>query len=368
MKHPIEITAKAKVEADIDLAALQHNCNIVRRAAPHSRIMAAVKANAYGHGLIRVAQALHSVDSLAVARLEEALTLIEHDIRTPLVLLSEQLSSAELELCAEKSISIVIHNPEGANNLITTTLSQPIDIWLKLDSGMHRLGFQPPQFPVYYQQLKTSANVSSIKLMTHFSSANETQNPLTNQQQSCFEKFAQPLKEPMSLANSAAILAWPNSHKDWVRPGIMLYGADPLDSENTLSTELKPVMNLYARLIAIRNIDAGESVGYNGIWTSQRSSTIATIAAGYADGYPRHARSGTPVLIKNQRVPLVGRVSMDMISVDITDHPDIVVGDKALLWGELLSVNEVAQYSDTISYELLTGVSSRVKFNYLNDR
>lgn len=352
-------------KAVIDLAAIRHNYNVARQAAPYSKVMAAIKSNAYGHGLVQVASALAEADAFGVARLEEALTLRNAQIKNRVVLLSELLNESELQLCAQQKLDLVVFSNESVSNLLSAKLAEPVSVWLKIDSGMHRLGIPLKQVKALYSQLKKSPLVDEIILMTHFHSADEINNPATDQQTDLFMDYCSELDARKSLANSAATLAWPRSHQDWIRPGIMLYGADPLSKANELSRQLKPVMQFSSRLIAINTIPAGASVGYNATWHSARKSTIGTIAAGYADGYPRHAGNGTPVLINKKWVPLVGRVSMDLITVDLSDHPEARVGDEVILWGKHLDVREIAFRSNTISYDLLTGIGKRVALSYI---
>lgn len=354
--------ANSPIIAKINFNAIVHNSGIVRRAAPVCQVMAAIKANAYGHGLIPVARSLTDVDAFGVARLEEALALRNAEIRQRIVLLSAALNHDELELCVLHDIDITIFSAQGLTTLLARKLSKAINIWLKLDTGMHRLGIEPNSTLSTYNTLNTCPWVSNVTLMSHFHSSDETENPATDQQTELFLNATRRIEAPRSLANSAAILAWPQSHHDWVRPGIMLYGADPLDQSNALSKQLRPAMELSTQVIAIRKIKSGDTVGYNGTWQSSKDTLIATLAIGYADGYPRHAKNGTPVLINDKRVPLVGRTSMDMITVDLGEHSNVNIGDRAILWGDDLNVNEIAACSNTISYDLLTGLGGRVNY------
>ncbi len=367
MTQTITQTMTQTTTATINLDAIAHNLSIVRKAAPRSKVMAVIKAHAYGHGLIPVAKVLNNADCLGVARMEEAWALRRAGIKNNIVVLSAYFDKADLHSCSEMNIDIVIHNKDSLERLLSVTLPKPLNIWLKIDTGMHRLGFPSHGVNALFCLLHKSDLVADIKLMTHFACADETQNQITSEQTLQFERACESIHAPLCLANSAAILAWPDTHKDWVRPGIMLYGIDPLDKANELSKQLQPVMQMSSRLIACRKIAKGDCVGYGASWQTNRDSIIGTIAIGYADGYPRHAKNGTPVLINNVRVPLVGRVSMDMITVDLTDHPSAKVGDEAILWGPSLNINEIAAMSDTISYELLTSVGKRVNFQYLTD-
>jgi alanine racemase len=355
--------------ATINLAAIRHNLQQVRRLAPHSRIMAAVKADAYGHGLVEVASALDQADGLAVARLEEALQLRAAGLSQPILLLCGPLDSDSLQSCAAHGIDIAIHDWHCVQLLLATELSQTVNCWLKHDSGMHRLGLNDQQLQQAAIQLKEAKQVGKLLLMTHFSSSEQNDPQVTEQQTHLFMQATANLKLPRSLANSAAIMQYPASHQDWVRPGIMLYGANPLPSPQVSARppiDLQAVMTLSTQVVAIRKINKGESVGYNRRWTATEDSLIATLAVGYGDGYPRHAGNGTPVLINGQRAALVGTVSMDLITVDISKLEPVNIGDRAILWGDGLPVEEIADCAATISYQLCTGVSRRVPRLYIN--
>lgn len=358
-------------KATIDLSAIAHNLAVARSLAPQSRVMAAIKADAYGHGLLEVASELYQADGFAVARMEEVLALREAGIEQPILLLGSLLTARDLQLCARHRVAIVIHDRSTAALLCDSALSAPLDIWLKLDSGMHRLGLDPAAFAQTHHLLRASRNVASITHISHFSSADEVDGAITAAQMACFDRSVDALQEsppaPASLANSAALLRYPHSHRDWVRPGIMLYGANPLAAELELpdTQRLRPAMSLQAQIVAIRDIGAGESVSYNHRWTSARPTRLATVGIGYADGYPRHAANGTPVLVNGLRAPLVGRVCMDLLCVDISDCGNVSIGDQVTLWGSGLAAEEVALHAETISYELFTSVSKRVSRHYI---
>lgn len=354
--------------ATIDLAAIRHNLQQVRQLASTAKIMAMVKADAYGHGLVEVAQTLKAADGLATARLEEALALRNAGINTPLLLLSAPLDIEGIQQCAEHDIAMVIHTLPTAQLLSDSSLTKPVDIWLKLDSGMHRLGLNATELIETEKLLKASANVQSIVLMTHFSDSEQEDTETTRHQIEYFSTCVGSLPYSQSLANSAAIIKHPDTHKEWVRPGIMLYGANPLPIESDLHTpvELLPGMTLTTKVLAVRTVKKGDSVGYNGRWTAEKDSTIATLGIGYGDGYPRHAGNGTPVVINGQRAYLVGTVSMDLITVDVTHCEAINIGDEAILWGDALPAEEVAAHAKTISYELFTSISKRVPRIYIN--
>jgi alanine racemase len=356
----------------IDLAAIQANCRLAQSIAPHSKTVAVVKADAYGHGAVEVTKALASqVEMFTVSCLEEALVLRENNVRKPILLLEGCFDKAELNVAADKQFELVVHSRLQLEQLINATFETPINIWLKIDTGMHRLGILPQEVESIYAKLVASANVNNIVLVTHFSQADDVDGAYTAKQISRFENCIEAIvthtkqKVELSMANSAALLAWPQTRVDWNRPGIMLYGLSPFGEPIDAAEGLIPAMEFESQVISLRNVSVGESVGYGCTWTAQRPSKIATIAVGYGDGYPRAAKSGTPVLINQQRAPLAGRVSMDLICVDVTDLDKVQIGDKALLWGKALSANEVASWAGTIGYELVTRMPSRVTRHYI---
>lgn len=343
----------------INLAALRHNLGVVRSAAPRSKVMAVVKANAYGHGMLECAQALASADGFAVARIEEATLLRQHFPDHAILVLNPESGKACWQTCARLGLHAVIHDKTGLESLLGTPLPRPIGVWLKIDTGLHRLGIEPECAIGAFQALDTCPHIASVTWMTHLASADETHNPFTARQLETFNRVTHGQPVPASIANSAGILAWPETHADWVRPGIMLYGYDPLDHANPVSRQLRPVMSLHSQVIAIRDVAMGDSVGYGNRWKAPRASRIASIAIGYGDGYPRSAKDGTPVWINGKVLPLVGRVSMDLITVDITGHDGIMPGDPVELWGNRIDINHVAQCANTISYELTSRLTSR---------
>jgi len=330
-------------------------------AAPRRRVAAAVKANAYGHGLIRVARALDA-DAYAVAAIEEALVLREADIDRPILLLEGVFEAAELPLCARHDLEIVVHHPEQARMLELARLEKPLKVWLKIDTGMHRLGLEPETVPLAFQRLRACPAVApAIGLMSHLARADERDCDYTSRQLHAFETATADLPGERSLANSAGILGWPGTHFDRIRPGIMLYGASPFMDSLGPDEDLRPVMTFHTRLISIKRLRRGEPVGYGGAWTCPEDMEVGVAAAGYGDGYPRHAPSGTPVLVNGREAPLVGRVSMDMITLDLRQHPEARIGDPVVLWGEGLPVERIARAAGTISYTLLCGITARVK-------
>ncbi len=322
---------------------------------------AAVKAEGYGHGLARVARALDA-DAFAVACIEEALTLREAGVARPILLLEGVLEAAELPLCARHGFDIAVHHPEQARMLEMARLERPVRIWLKIDTGMHRLGLEPETVAVTWRRLRDSpAARPAIGLMSHLARADERDCNYTLRQLQIFETATAGLPGERSLANSAGILGWPPTHFDWVRPGIMLYGASPFVDSLAPDEDLRPVMTLHTRLIAIKRLPRGEPVGYGGTWVCPEDMDVGVAAVGYGDGYPRHAPSGTPVLLDGREAALIGRVSMDMITLDLRRHPEARIGDPVVLWGEGLPVERIAQAAGTISYTLLCGVTARVR-------
>lgn len=352
------------VKATIDLSAIRSNLEVVRRLCPRSRIMAMVKANAYGHGLIPTATALQGADGLGVARLHEALLLREAGIRQRILVLATLLDASDLETCSKLSIDVVAHDKVSVECIASQARYTPLRVWLKLDSGMHRAGLSTEAFVTSDLVLSRHSGVVELIHMTHFSSADEPDGKAIADQLSCFSRAHMMVpKASVSLANSAALILNPSTHADWVRPGIMLYGENPASASKSIG--LRSAMTVTAYVIAVREIGTGESVGYNAGWTAMRRSRIGTIGIGYGDGYPRHARNGTPVLVNGRLAPLVGRVSMDSLTVDLTDCPDVRVGDHATLWGTELPVSTIAQNADTISNDVLTSLQARVEHEYV---
>ncbi|WP_137970827.1 alanine racemase [Pseudomonas sp. F(2018)] len=351
--------------ATIDLAAIRHNYALAKRCAPGRQAFAVVKANAYGHGVREVVSALHDeADGFAVASLEEAAEVRAMHGTARILLLEGCFGADELPMAAHLGLDLVLQGVEQVEALLAASLSRPLNIWLKLDSGMHRLGLCADAVRQRFPSLRTAAQVAELNLLSHFACADERGHSLTEVQLECFLDLLDLDFDQRSLANSAALLMIPASHMDWIRPGIMLYGATPFADLSATELGLQPVMSLSAHLIAVREVAVGESVGYGAGWVAGRAARIGTVSCGYADGYPRHAPSGTPVLIRGHRVPLAGRVSMDMLTVDLTDLPEAVVGDAVELWGADLAVDEVAQAAGTIGYELLTKVTARVPRRY----
>jgi len=349
-------------EARLDLAALQSNLQRVRELAPQSRVMAVVKANAYGHGLVRAGRALaEHTDAFGVSSGEEAWALRMAGLKLPITLLEGFFETDEFDLIDEHRLDLTIHHVWQVNALAKASLKQPVDIWLKLDTGMHRLGLAPELLQEAVDHLRASANVGRIGYMTHLANADDGGDETTKEQLRLFSETTAGLEGERSIANSAGIVAWPDSRSDWVRPGIMLYGVSPMVGKQGSEHGLKPVMTLRSRLIAVNYLKKGDRVGYGGTWTCPEDMPVGVVAIGYGDGYPRHAREGTPVLVRDQLVPLIGRVSMDMITVDLRRVVQPRVGDPVTLWGEDLPIELIAEASGTIGYELLCGVTPRVR-------
>lgn len=343
----------------IRLGALKHNLGIIRSACPGAKIMAVVKANAYGHGLLAVAQNLPDVDAFAVARLPEALLLREGGISRPIVLLAGVLTKEELAEAVHHGFEIVAHCQEQIELLELCNAGKAV-VWLKFDTGMHRLGFDPDESVSLIARLKNCPAVAELRLMSHLASADEPANPATQSQLDRFRSLTAGFDGAVSIANSPAALGWPGlAGKNWIRTGIALYGVSPFDGQTGAQLGLKPVMQFEARLIAIKPLQKGAEVGYKGSYTASADSMLGIISAGYGDGYTRQFRNGTPVLINGRRVTLIGHVSMDMIAVDLGAGATDRVGDVATLWGPQLPVEEVAPWAGAIPYELICGVMNR---------
>jgi len=351
--------------ATVDRNALRHNLAQVRRCAPTSRVMAVVKANAYGHGIVPVAKALISADAFGVARLGEALALREAGLGNPIVLLEGVFSVEELAAAAEHGLELVVHSFEQLDMLDAWQPTRRLHVWFKLDTGMNRLGFRLEHFGEAWARLTRSTAVAARpRLMTHLASADETTTAYTGGQIRRFRELADDIGLERSIANSAGLLAWPEARLEWVRPGLALYGISPFDDRWASDLGLQPAMTLATQLIAIRDVKAGETVGYGGAWRAERDSRVGIAAIGYGDGYPRHAVNGTPVRVRDKLVQLIGRVSMDMIALDLSAMSDAAVGDPVVLWGEGLPAEDVANYASTIPYELVCAVNQRVAMEY----
>lgn len=346
------------LQASVDLAALEHNLQVVRRYAPAAQVMAVIKANAYGHGLMRAASALRDADGFAVVELDAAVRLREAGYGQPILLLEGFFSADELDVFAEFELMPVIHAREQIEMLAAYPGASKLDVFVKINTGMNRLGLAPADFASARTALAASPKVGKITLMTHFARADEPEGAAA--QLDTFNALTEKLPLQRSLANSAALIADPRTHADWVRPGIMLYGSSPFADRGAASLGLRRVMQLESQIIAVQNLRPGDTVGYGALFRAEHPMRIGVVACGYADGYPRHALSGTPIAIGGVRTATVGRVSMDMLCADITHIPHAGVGSEVMLWGDVVSVDEVAQAAGTVGYELLCAVSARV--------
>ena len=354
----VEWRAMRPIRVRIDSAALRHNLDAARRRAPRSRICAVVKANAYGHGLARAARALAAAEGLALIELEAALELRRAGERRPLMLLQGFFSPEELEPIAAHGLTTVVHDPEQLAMLEKARLPKRIAVVAKLNTGMNRLGFPAENVRGVLDRLRDCPSAAAIALMTHFADADGKRG--VRWQLERFEAATRGVDLPKSLANSAALLRYPESHEDWVRPGIMLYGCSPFPDESAEALGLKAAMTLTSELIAVKELRPGDCVGYGCTFTASEPVRVGIVACGYADGYPRHAPTGTPILVCGRRTRTLGRVAMDVLFADLTGIAEAAVGSPVTLWGEGLSADEVAASAGTVSYELLCAISQRV--------
>ena len=350
------------IRASFRLSALRHNLGVARRRAPAAKVWAVIKANAYGHGLLRVAQTLSDADGYALLDLNDAVRLREAGCAKPILLLEGMFQSTDIELLDRYRLAPALHGYAQIAMLEQASLAAPVPVWLKVDTGMNRLGFEGAEVRAAYARMRASANVGRISLMTHFADADGAGGVAA--QMARFAEWTAGIDAEISLANSAAILRYPEAQADWVRPGIMLYGCSPFADTSAQALDLQPVMTLESEIIAVRDLQVGERVGYGGTYTAQGPMRIGVVACGYADGYPRQAPgrndSNTPVLVAGVRTHTVGRVSMDMLCVDLSAVSAAGIGSPVVLWGERLSADEVAASAGTISYELLCALAARV--------
>ncbi|MFK0085892.1 alanine racemase [Pseudomonas sp. BJa5] len=350
----------------IDLQALRHNYQLARELSG-AKALAVIKADAYGHGAVRCALALEQqADGFAVACIEEALELRAAGIKAPILLLEGIFEASELELIVKHDLWCVVHSLWQLEAIEQTRMSAPITVWLKLDSGMHRVGLHPKDYQAAYQRLLASGKVTRIVLMSHFARADELDSGASNDQVAVFQAARQGLSAEVSLRNSPAVLGWPNIPSDWVRPGIMLYGATPFEVPQAEAARLQPVMTLQSRVISVRELPAGEPVGYGAKFISPRPTRVGVVAMGYADGYPRQAPTGTPVLVAGKRSQLIGRVSMDMLCIDLTDVPEAGVGSPVELWGKNVLASDVALQAGMIPYQIFCNLK-RVPLDYIDE-
>lgn len=353
--------------AKISSHALKQNLQVIKTIAPNSKIIAVVKANAYGHGVVFVASTLEKeVDCFAVARLEEALALRSNGIIKPILLLEGFFDEKDLPILAVNNIETVVHNREQLEVLKRATLPIPLKVWLKIDTGMHRLGVALDEVDTYYNELKKLPQIHPhFGFVSHFSRADELDSDYTSLQLHRFLQATENKSGERTIAASGGILFWPESHLDCIRPGIIMYGISPTDRVGA-EFGLTPVMNLTSSLIAVRDHKKGEPVGYGGVWKSETDTKIGVVAIGYGDGYPRDVPEGTPVYLNGRIVPIVGRVSMDMLTVDLGADSQDKVGDEVILWGKALPIETVAQFTGILSYELITKLTPRVLTEYVD--
>jgi alanine racemase len=346
------------IKALISIAALQHNLGVVRRCAPQSSVFAVIKANAYGHGVMRAARALDAADGIALVEIDAAVRLRENGYRRRLALLEGLFEPAEVAIAARHELTITVHNAEQLRMLDDAPPQARLDVMLKINTGMNRLGFMPSAAVAARDRLAGHRAVGKVTLMTHFANADDERGIAW--QMEAFETVAVGQRFERSVANSAAILRHPQAHSGWVRPGIMLYGCTPFADKSAADLGLEPAMTLASEIISVQQLQPGDRIGYAGTYQADRPLRAGTVACGYADGYPRHAPTGTPVLVKGLRTRTLGRVSMDMLTVDLTQIPDAQVGTPVVLWGAGLSADEVAHAAGTVSYELLCALAPRV--------
>lgn len=354
----------------ISESALRHNLAVVKKHAPHSKVMAVIKANGYGHGLLNVARALNLADGFAVLSLSEAAALREAGFKQAILMLEGVFNTHELSTVAVLDVNVVVHNTAQIEMLELASLAKPIHIHLKLNTGMNRLGFKPEAFLAAFQRVSACKNVAGITLMTHFATADEDAGiaPALQLFRQTTQSIMDGSKYPVSLANSATILRYPEAHTDWVRSGIMLYGASPVGGVPAMQFGLKPVMKLTSEIISIQTLQAGESVGYGQLFTASKPTRVGIVACGYADGYPRHAGQypqgdtvrPVPIAVCGKMTKTLGRVSMDMLFCDLTDITEADLRAPVELWGDQVPVDAVAEASGTVSYELLCALSPRV--------
>ena len=349
--------------ATIHLGALRRNLARVRERAHGVRVMAVVKADGYGHGLERVARALHGADAFGVAALGDGLRLRAAGIDGRIVVLSGPDDPADLAEFRRLKLDAVIHHDAQLGWLEADRDRRPLRAWLKIDTGMHRLGFAAAQAPAAHARLRALPNVAAeIVLMTHYAASDEFDNPLSARQIASFDAATRELGGPRALSNSAGLLGWPAGRDDWVRIGGLLYGLSVLDGRSGAQLGFEPAMTLSTKLISVNCIKRGERIGYAATWECPEDMTVGVAAIGYGDGYPRSAPAGTPVLVGGARAALVGRVSMDLITSDLRAAPGAKVGDRVVLWGGALPVEEIAARAGTISYDLTCGMTKRVLF------
>jgi alanine racemase len=346
------------IHASVSISALRHNYAVAKRAALQSKVLAVVKANAYGHGIERVTRALVKGDGFATVELEGAVATRERGFSEPILLLEGFFEANELPVISASDLAVVVHCDEQLRMLETARPAKPLDVYFKINTGMNRLGFTVPVARQKLERLKKSNAAKSITLMTHFATADGPEG--VEEATRRFNAATEGIDLPRSLANSAAIFSHPDSHADVARLGIALYGATPFADRTAESLGVKPAMTLVSELIAIQDLHAGETIGYGGTYRCERDMRVGVVACGYADGYPRHAPSGTPIVVGGVRTKTVGRVSMDMLTVDLANVSAARIGTPVVLWGEGMPIDAVAEPAGTVGYELMCALAPRV--------
>lgn len=354
------------IKAYINLSALTFNLKLVKKIAKNSKIMAVLKANAYGHGLEETVKAIKGAEGIAILTIEEAVKIRKAGFKNTILLLEGLFTAEDIHQVEKLNLNLVLHNDQQIEYLNEVTLKNPIDVHLKINTGMNRLGFPPDQVDYLIENLNANPNIAGITLMTHFATADEKEG--ITKQLDCFNRVTNNYNFSSSVANSAALYKFPEARLDWVRPGILLYGASPFDDISVKKIAVKPVMSLISKIIAIQNIKKGQAVGYGNNFIAKKEMRIGIVACGYGDGYPRHAKTGTPIFVHNKITKTIGRVSMDMLYVDLSKIDKAVIGSKVEMWGSLISVDEVAKNSGTVGYELLCNISAstRVSLEYID--
>lgn len=348
------------IRARINRSALKHNLRRARELAPNSGIIAVIKADGYGHGLIETARSLNESDAFAVESVEEGIRLRDSGFEQEVLLLSGFHERNDIDAIERWRLSPVIHDRWQVVALSQRQPAQSVNIWIKVDSGMHRVGFDPDDFPQILEMLEELSNVQVRGLLSHLANADDLSDNVTREQCRRFLEIARRQPYPLSLANSPGVLGWPETHLDWIRPGMMLYGCSPMKVETETDLDLRPAMTLEARIIATKNVGEGQAIGYGGTWVCESPTRVGVLACGYGDGYPRHAPSGTPVWVKGRPGTTLGRVSMDLMSIDLSRCENARPGDWVELWGTNVMASTVARQAGTIPYELVTGVTARV--------
>ncbi|MCH9697864.1 MAG: alanine racemase [Gammaproteobacteria bacterium] len=351
----------ALTHAVVDCNAVVHNLKVVRQYTSNSKILAVIKANAYGHGLVRIANALQDADALAVARVKEGIELRLAGITNRIVVLQGFLDRDEMDAHRKFDLDPVIYGFHQLRLLATCPYLEELSLWLKLDTGMNRLGFKQEDWRAVLEWLNThQGQWAELTWMTHLANADDLEDSTTQKQIDLFRSLTADRNEHDSIANSAGILGWKQSHSDWVRPGLMLFGVSPFAGRQGYEFGLKPVMTLRSKLVSIKQLHQGDAVGYGGDWVCNKPICLGVVAIGYGDGYPRAAQSGTLVAVNGQVVPVIGRVSMDMLTVDLSTCPHAQEGDEVELWGSQCAIEQLAKSASTIPYTLLCGITRRV--------